>query len=85
MIISDPSRGTCHPSEMRPFPSQLPVRLYEYSFDRLIGLRMDIMDIAIPVAEVAVERLFSSGRDMLATRRHSMKAETMRLLMILRD
>ena len=48
------------------------------------NIHMD-MDIAIPVAEVAVERLFSSGRDMFATRRHSMKAETMRLLMILRD
>jgi len=49
------------------------------------NIHMDIMDIAIPAAEVAVERLFSSARDMLATRRHSMKAETMRLLMILRD
>jgi len=46
---------------------------------------MDIMDIAIPAAEVAGDRLFSSGRDMLATWRHSMKTETMRLLMILRD
>jgi hypothetical protein len=41
--------------------------------------------LAIPAAEVAVERLFSSSRDLLAIRRHSMKAETMRLLMILRD
>jgi len=49
-----------------------------------LELRMD-MDIAIPVAEVVVERLFSSGRDTLVTRRHSMKAETMRLLMTLRD
>jgi hypothetical protein len=39
--------------------------------------------LSIPVSEVLVERLFNSGRDILGVRRHSMKAETMRILMLL--
>jgi hAT family protein len=41
--------------------------------------------LAIPAAEVAVERLFSRGRDLLGIRRHSLKGETMRKVMLLRD
>ena len=41
--------------------------------------------LAIPAAEVSVERLFSSGRDLLGLRRQSMSSETMRLLMLLKD
>jgi hypothetical protein len=41
--------------------------------------------LAIPAAEVAVERLFSHGRDLLGLRRHSLNGETMRRVMLLRD
>ena len=41
--------------------------------------------LAIPAAEVAVERLFSRGRDLLVLRRHSLNGETMRKVMLLRD
>jgi hypothetical protein len=41
--------------------------------------------LAIPGSEVSVERLFSGGRDLLGLRRHRMNAETMRMLMLLRD
>ncbi|KAJ6001163.1 hypothetical protein N7481_001572 [Penicillium waksmanii] len=41
--------------------------------------------LAIPAAEVAVEKLLSRGRDLLGVRRHSMKGETMRKVMLLRD
>jgi hypothetical protein len=41
--------------------------------------------LAIPASEVAVERLFSAGRDLLGIRRHSMKADTMRMLMLMND
>ena len=39
--------------------------------------------LAIPASEVSVERLFSAGRDLLGIRRHSMKADTMRMLMLM--
>ena len=38
--------------------------------------------LAIPASEVAVERLFSQARDLLAIRRYSMNGETMRMLML---
>ncbi len=41
--------------------------------------------LAIAAAEVAVERLFNKRRDLLGLRRHSLSAETMRKLMLLRD
>ena len=41
--------------------------------------------LAIPASEVAVERLFSNGRDLLGVRRGSMKAETMRMLTLMDD
>jgi hypothetical protein len=41
--------------------------------------------LAIPASKVSVERLFSSGRDILSVRRHSMNRETMRILMLLDD
>jgi hypothetical protein len=40
--------------------------------------------LAIPASEVAVERLFNNGRDLLGLRRHSQHGETMRRLMLLR-
>ena len=41
--------------------------------------------LAIPASSVGVERLFSSGRDTLQLRRLSMKALTMRKLMMLKN
>ena len=41
--------------------------------------------LAIPASEVAVERLFNKGRDLLGIRRHSMKAETTRMLILIDD
>jgi hypothetical protein len=39
--------------------------------------------LAIPASEVQVERLFSTGRDLLGVRRYSLKGETMRMLMLM--
>ncbi len=41
--------------------------------------------LAIPVLEVAVERLFSKGRDLLDIRKYSMSVETMRMLILIRN
>ncbi|KAK9320398.1 hypothetical protein V1517DRAFT_329445, partial [Lipomyces orientalis] len=41
--------------------------------------------LAIPASEVAVERLFNSGTDLLGLRRHSLSPDTMRTLVLLRD
>ena len=41
--------------------------------------------LAIPGAEVDVERLFNIGRDLLGLRRVSMKGETIRAIMIVKD
>ena len=41
--------------------------------------------LLIQAAEVDVERLFSSGRDRIGLRRHSLSIEAMRALMILRS
>jgi hypothetical protein len=41
--------------------------------------------LAIPASEVAVERLFSGGRDLLGLRRHSLESGTMRTLTLLAD
>jgi hypothetical protein len=41
--------------------------------------------LAIPASEVAVERPFSIGRDLLGDHRQSMNGDTIRLLMLLRS
>ncbi|KAK9342167.1 hypothetical protein V1522DRAFT_416993 [Lipomyces starkeyi] len=41
--------------------------------------------LAIPESEVAVERLFNSGTDLLGLRRHSLSPDTMRTLVLLKD
>jgi hAT family C-terminal dimerisation region len=41
--------------------------------------------LAISIAEVDVERLFSSGRDLIGLRRHSLSPDTMKALMLCRD
>ena len=40
--------------------------------------------LAVPGAEVDVERLFCSGRDLLGIRRYALKGETMRILTLLK-
>ena len=41
--------------------------------------------LAIPASEVAMERLFHVGRDILGIRRHSIIGETIRTLMLPKD
>lgn len=53
----------------------------EYS--RIYAIARDYL--VIPGAEVNVERLFNMGRDLLGLRRVSIKGETMRAIMIVKD
>jgi hypothetical protein len=57
-------------------------RMNQDEFPRMAAAARDYL--AIPASEVAVERLFNTGRDLLGLRRHSLSAETMRRLMLLR-
>jgi hypothetical protein len=41
--------------------------------------------LAVPAAEVDVERLFNSGQDLLGLQRWSLSSKTMRKLLILKD
>jgi hypothetical protein len=41
--------------------------------------------LAIPASEVAIERVFSTARDVLGIRRYSLKGDTIRMLMLIRD
>jgi hypothetical protein len=41
--------------------------------------------IAVPGAEVDIERLFNKGQDLLGLRRWSLGSETMQKLLILKD
>jgi hypothetical protein len=58
-------------------------RLHKEEFPCMAAAARDYL--AIPASEVAVERLFNRGRDLLGLRRHSLNAETIRRLMLLRD
>jgi hypothetical protein len=58
-------------------------RAHRKDYPRMAAAARDYL--AIPASEVSVERLFSSGRDVLGVRRHSMNGETMRILMLLDD
>ncbi len=58
-------------------------RMHKDEFPRMTAAARDYL--AIPASEVAVERLFSRGRDLLGVRRYSLNAETMRKLILLRD
>jgi hypothetical protein len=40
--------------------------------------------LAIPASEVVVERLFSTERDLRGVRRYGMKADTMRIFMLMK-
>jgi hypothetical protein len=41
--------------------------------------------LAIPASEVDVERLFSTGRDLIGLRRHSLSIDTMRAIMMIKS
>ena len=58
-------------------------RMYRDEHPRMAAAARDYL--AVPASEVAVERLFSRGRDLLGVRRYSLNAETMRRVMLLRD
>jgi hypothetical protein len=58
-------------------------RVHKNDYPQMAAAARDYL--AIPASEVSVERLFSSGRDILGVRRHSMNGETMRILMLLDD
>lgn len=57
--------------------------LHKDEYPRIAAAARDYL--AIPAAEVSVERLFSRARDLLGLRRHSLNGETMRRLVLLRD
>lgn len=57
--------------------------MHKDEYPRMAAAARDYL--AIPAAEVAVERLFSRGRDLIGLRRHSLNGETMRKLTLLRD
>jgi hypothetical protein len=52
-------------------------------YPRMVAAARDYL--AVPAAEVDVERLFNSGRDLLGLRRWSLSRKTMRKLPILKD
>jgi hypothetical protein len=58
-------------------------RIHKDEYPRMAAAARDYL--AIPSSEVGVERSFSSGRDLIGVRRHSMSADTMRILMLMND
>jgi hypothetical protein len=58
-------------------------RLHNNGFPRMAAATRDYL--AISVSELAVERLFNKGKDLFSLQKHSLSAETMRKLMLLRD
>jgi hypothetical protein len=58
-------------------------RLHKDEYPQMAAAARDFL--AIPASEVAVERSFSSGRDLIGIRRHSMNAATMRMLVLMND
>ncbi|KAJ5100906.1 hypothetical protein N7456_006958 [Penicillium angulare] len=58
-------------------------RANEFNFPLMSKAARD--HLAIPSAEVGIEREFSKARDVLGLRRHCLNAETMRWLMLLKE
>ena len=58
-------------------------KIHETEFPTVAKAARDLL--AVPIAEVDVERLFSEGRDILGVRRMAMDAETMRLIRLLKS
>jgi hAT family C-terminal dimerisation region len=57
--------------------------LHRDEFPQMAAAARDYL--GIPASEVAVERLFGIGRDLLGIRRHSMNGDTLRGLMLLNN
>ncbi len=57
--------------------------MYENKFPRMAAVVRDYL--AIPASKKAIKRLFSRGRDLLNLRRHSLNAETVRKLILLKN
>jgi hypothetical protein len=58
-------------------------RSYEAEYPIMSQVARDYL--AIPAGEVDVERLFSTGRDLIGLRRYSLSIDTMRALMMLKS
>ena len=56
---------------------------HRYDYPQMAAAARDYL--AIPASEVAVERLFNRGRDVLGIRRQSMNSDSLRMLMLLDD
>jgi hypothetical protein len=55
----------------------------EHAYPYLAQVAKDIL--AIPIAQVGVERVFNSARDVIGDRRHRLSAQTIRQIMMLKD
>lgn len=58
-------------------------KMHKGEYSRMAAAARDYL--AIPASEVAVERVFSTARDVLGIRRYSLKGDTIRMLMLIRD
>lgn len=58
-------------------------KMHKGEYPRMAAAARDYL--AIPASEVAVERVFSTARDVLGIRRYSLKGDTIRMLMLIRD
>jgi hAT family C-terminal dimerisation region len=55
----------------------------EFNYNMVVCAARDLL--AIPGAEVDIERLFSQGRDILGIRRLALGGDTMRMVMLMRS
>jgi hypothetical protein len=58
-------------------------KIHKDEYPRMASAARDYL--AIPASEVSVERVFSTGRDMIGIRRYSLSPSTMRQLQLLRS
>lgn len=58
-------------------------KMHKGEYPRMAAAARDYL--AIPASEVAVERVFSTARDVLGIRRYSLKGDTLRMLMLIPD
>lgn len=58
-------------------------RMNEITYPRLAQVAKDIL--AIPIAQVGVERVFNLSKDVIGDRRHRLSTQTIRKIMIFKD
>ncbi|OQD74710.1 hypothetical protein PENANT_c169G07139 [Penicillium antarcticum] len=58
-------------------------KMHKGEYPRMAAAARDYL--AIPASEVGAERVFSTARDVLGIRRYSLKGDTIRMLMLIRD